>query len=272
MAPGENVGVLTAQSLGEPSTQMTLNTFHLAGFGGANVTLGIPRLVEIIMTASRHIKTPLMELYLRSPHGQDEAKAERLAHKLRCIRLDEVVQRVQSSERIGKGSDGSKMRLYRVQMDLRDLNSFDLEEDEVKLAIQKQFLPKLNAVITKEPGMKIRQSQVRESVHGDGDGEESEEEDEDDIDEKEEESAPEEDGEEEDDDDEEEKEDEDEEKSNGDEMEVDDEESSDDEEEKRYCVLPCPLPPLSWYPFSHPHLICYFRVDTPRHEVSIFSL
>lgn len=47
ISPGECVGALAAQSFGEPSTQMTLNTFHLAGHGGANVTLGIPRLKEI---------------------------------------------------------------------------------------------------------------------------------------------------------------------------------------------------------------------------------
>ena len=57
-APGEAVGALAAQSVGEPSTQMTLNTFHLAGHGAGNVTLGIPRLREIIMTASAAIKTP----------------------------------------------------------------------------------------------------------------------------------------------------------------------------------------------------------------------
>merc|ERR1719421_1357488 len=56
--PGEAVGVIAAQSLGEPSTQMTLNTFHLAGHGGANVTLGIPRLREILQTAARNISTP----------------------------------------------------------------------------------------------------------------------------------------------------------------------------------------------------------------------
>ena len=54
------VGCVAAQSVGEPSTQMTLNTFHLAGHGGANVTLGIPRLREVIMTASKKLKTPTM--------------------------------------------------------------------------------------------------------------------------------------------------------------------------------------------------------------------
>jgi len=43
VAPGEAVGVLAAQGIGEPSTQMTLNTFHLAGHGAGNVTLGVPR-------------------------------------------------------------------------------------------------------------------------------------------------------------------------------------------------------------------------------------
>merc|ERR1719424_605339 len=62
--PGEAVGVVAAQSMGEPSTQMTLNTFHLAGHGGANVTLGIPRLREIVQTASRNIATPHMKLPL----------------------------------------------------------------------------------------------------------------------------------------------------------------------------------------------------------------
>eukprot|EP01134_Creolimax_fragrantissima_P007681 CFRG7681T1 len=62
--PGEAVGLLAAQSVGEPSTQMTLNTFHFAGFGAMNVTLGIPRLREILMTASQHIKTPAMTLPL----------------------------------------------------------------------------------------------------------------------------------------------------------------------------------------------------------------
>lgn len=59
-APGETVGSIAAQSVGEPSTQMTLNTFHLAGHGGANVTLGIPRLREIIMTAAKTLKVRIV--------------------------------------------------------------------------------------------------------------------------------------------------------------------------------------------------------------------
>ncbi|KAJ1302520.1 hypothetical protein OPQ81_002837 [Rhizoctonia solani] len=62
--PGEAVGLIASQGVGEPSTQMTLNTFHFAGHGAANVTLGIPRLREIVMTASTKPKTPTMTLPL----------------------------------------------------------------------------------------------------------------------------------------------------------------------------------------------------------------
>lgn len=63
--PGQAVGCTAAQSIGEPSTQMTLNTFHLAGHGGVNLTLGIPRLRELLMTSSDKIKTPIMQLYFK---------------------------------------------------------------------------------------------------------------------------------------------------------------------------------------------------------------
>jgi DNA-directed RNA polymerase II subunit RPB1 len=61
--PGEMVGSIAAQSIGEPATQMTLNTFHNAGISSKNVTLGVPRINEIINVAS-NIKTPSMKIYL----------------------------------------------------------------------------------------------------------------------------------------------------------------------------------------------------------------
>ncbi|EMR71753.1 putative rna polymerase ii largest subunit protein [Eutypa lata UCREL1] len=62
VSPGEMVGVLAAQSIGEPATQMTLNTFHFTGIAAKNVTLGVPRLKEILNVAS-NIKTPSMIVY-----------------------------------------------------------------------------------------------------------------------------------------------------------------------------------------------------------------
>ena len=74
---GEPVGVLAAQSVGEPSTQMTLNTFHFAGRGDMNVTLGIPRLREILMVASQNIKTPSMTIPFL-PHVSERKKGNRI--------------------------------------------------------------------------------------------------------------------------------------------------------------------------------------------------
>ncbi|KAI0804397.1 DNA-directed RNA polymerase II subunit RPB1 [Xylaria sp. FL0064] len=71
--PGEMVGVLAAQSIGEPATQMTLNTFHFTGIASKNVTLGVPRLKEILNVAS-NIKTPSMLVYQSGTPTQEQAK------------------------------------------------------------------------------------------------------------------------------------------------------------------------------------------------------
>lgn len=62
---GESIGTVAAQSIGEPTTQMTLNTFHFAGVSAKNVTLGVPRLTEII-NISKNIKTPSLTVYLQA--------------------------------------------------------------------------------------------------------------------------------------------------------------------------------------------------------------
>lgn len=80
--PGEPVGLLAAQSIGEPSTQMTLNTFHFAGRGDMNVTLGIPRLREILMMASKNIKTPSMEIPFMN---QNSDNLQQTAEKFRIM-------------------------------------------------------------------------------------------------------------------------------------------------------------------------------------------
>jgi DNA-directed RNA polymerase I subunit RPA1 len=83
------VGVIAAQSVGEPSTQMTLNTFHLAGHGAGNVTLGIPRLKEILTTTGKDVKTPTMTLPMFTP-SIDEAK--HFASMIERINLSEIVR------------------------------------------------------------------------------------------------------------------------------------------------------------------------------------
>lgn len=73
--PGEMVGPLAAQSLGEPATQMTLNTFHYAGVSAKNVTLGVPRLKEI-MNVSKRPKTPSLTVFLIGKPARDAEKAK----------------------------------------------------------------------------------------------------------------------------------------------------------------------------------------------------
>lgn len=73
--PGEMVGALAAQSLGEPATQMTLNTFHYAGVSAKNVTLGVPRLKEII-NVSKRPKTPSLTVFLLGQAARDTEKCK----------------------------------------------------------------------------------------------------------------------------------------------------------------------------------------------------
>ena len=106
-APGEAVGVIAAQSVGEPSTQMTLNTFHFAGRGEANVTLGIPRLRELLMAAARRIGTPVMTLPMApAAPGGGEAAARRLAASLRRVTLAELLEHFELCERPFDASHG----------------------------------------------------------------------------------------------------------------------------------------------------------------------
>jgi DNA-directed RNA polymerase subunit A" len=64
--PGESVGIVSAESIGEPGTQMTLNTFHFAGVAEMNVTVGLPRIIEIL-DGRKAIQTPMMEIFLKKP-------------------------------------------------------------------------------------------------------------------------------------------------------------------------------------------------------------
>lgn len=97
LEPGEAVGVLAAQGVGEPSTQMTLNTFHHAGSSSAHVTLGIPRLRELLMTASKYPKTPSMTLPIIGKDPQTGAK--RLCRRLQNIRLLDLLVQIEVREK-----------------------------------------------------------------------------------------------------------------------------------------------------------------------------
>ena len=87
--PGESVGLVSAESIGEPGTQMTLNTFHFAGVSEMNVTTGLPRIIEIL-DSRKEIKTPMMEIFLKPSHNTIE-KIKDFAAKIKETRLGEFV-------------------------------------------------------------------------------------------------------------------------------------------------------------------------------------
>lgn len=153
-APGEAVGCIAAQSVGEPSTQMTLNTFHLAG-SGANVTLGIPRLREIIMTASKELKTPTMSVPLRACVSEKEAV--RMTRDFTRLTLMEVIachEGVQVTTTLQQNDGGSWDRAYYVTLKLhpaeRIMEAFGLKLPDIARAVTKTFIPKLGEIMKRE--------------------------------------------------------------------------------------------------------------------------
>jgi DNA-directed RNA polymerase II subunit RPB1 len=92
--PGEMCGTLAAQSIGEPATQMTLNTFHYAGVSSKNVTLGVPRLKEIINVAT-NIKTPSLTVYLDPSISANATQAKNVQQELAYTSLRTVTAAVE---------------------------------------------------------------------------------------------------------------------------------------------------------------------------------
>ena len=95
VAPGEMVGIIAAQSIGEPTTQMTLNTFHFAGVASkSNVTRGVPR-IEEILSLSEKPKNPSCTVFLLDEAEEDQAQALKTMHRLEHTRLRSLVKVVQ---------------------------------------------------------------------------------------------------------------------------------------------------------------------------------
>ena len=92
ISAGEAIGIITAQSFGEPSTQMALNVFHFAGVAEMQVTSGLPRLIEIF-DARRTPSTPEMEIYLNKQYD-NEKNAKVLAEKIKEIRLKDIIKEI----------------------------------------------------------------------------------------------------------------------------------------------------------------------------------
>ena len=95
VTPGEMVGMISGQSIGEVSTQMTLNTFHFAGVASkSNVTRGVPR-IEEILSLSSNPKNPSMTIYLKEEDETDKEKVNTIMTMLEHTKLEDIVKSVE---------------------------------------------------------------------------------------------------------------------------------------------------------------------------------
>jgi DNA-directed RNA polymerase subunit A' len=89
--PGQAVGIVTAQSIGEPGTQMTLRTFHFAGIKERNVTLGLPRLIELVDARKKPV-TPTMDIYLDEESKKSREKAIEVARNILQTKITDLLE------------------------------------------------------------------------------------------------------------------------------------------------------------------------------------
>lgn len=134
IAPGEMVGVIAAQSIGEPATQMTLNTFHFAGVSAkSNVTRGIPRLTELLHL-SKNMKSPSTKIFIRDEFNQDRNKSTYVKNKIEYIVLKDIV------------------KINQIYFDPTNDSAFEtsIEEDREMLQIYQEFTEIQNIDFQKE--------------------------------------------------------------------------------------------------------------------------
>jgi DNA-directed RNA polymerase subunit A" len=140
---GEPVGVVTAQSIGEPGTQMTMRTFHYAGVAEMNVTLGLPRLIEIV-DARKAPSTPVMEIHLTPELRMKLGETKKLASLIETTKIADIaeVQTDITKMEIRILADEKKMK--RRSITLEDIESklqkskYIFERDGGKIALKSE--------------------------------------------------------------------------------------------------------------------------------------
>jgi DNA-directed RNA polymerase subunit A' len=133
--PGEAAGIVSAQSIGEPGTQMTLRTFHFAGVREQNVTLGLPRLIEIV-DARKIPSTPNMTVFLDPKHKTSREKAQEVATLLTHTTLEDIASTVETD-------------VAHMKVDVK-LNPQAMRDREVSVAEVREALVLTNADVKVE--------------------------------------------------------------------------------------------------------------------------
>ena len=128
VAPGEAVGVVASQTCGEISTQLTLNTFHLAGVGAKIIVAGVPRLREVIgLTKSDKMKKKTMEIFLKEEYNTDKEEVEIIANKLKYTKLSDIIVKseimYESDQSVSETEQEEFVAIYDEFSDLFDLGN-----------------------------------------------------------------------------------------------------------------------------------------------------
>jgi DNA-directed RNA polymerase subunit A" len=129
ISPGESIGIVTAESLGEPSTQMALNVFHFAGVAEVQVTRGLPRLIEIF-DARKETSTPSMTIYLKPEYTKDEKTIKRVASYIKEMTLKEIVQEFTINAFKG---------CIEITLDEGKIKLFGFSKDQLKKILKENF-------------------------------------------------------------------------------------------------------------------------------------
>ncbi|MBN1544158.1 DNA-directed RNA polymerase subunit A'' [Candidatus Woesearchaeota archaeon] len=124
--PGESVGLIAAESIGEQGTQMTLNTFHYAGVAEMNVTVGLPRLIEVL-DGRKNISTPMMEIYLKAPYNKGK-DIKQIALSIKENKLKDIASEF---------SINVAELIVEVALDEQKVNAIGIDMAKVKKAVEK---------------------------------------------------------------------------------------------------------------------------------------
>src|SRR3990167_5312299 len=123
--------MIAAESIGEPGTQMTLNTFHFAGVAEMNVTLGLPRIIEIL-DGRKELDNPMMEIYLKKPYATGK-KIEDLRHL--ALQIKETKLRDIATEFTINIADFT----IEVKLDKEKMKTIEVTNGKVLDAVSKQL-------------------------------------------------------------------------------------------------------------------------------------
>ena len=162
MEPGEAVGIVAAQSIGEPGTQMTLRTFHYAGVKEQNVTLGLPRLIEIV-DARRIPSTPIMTIYLTEKYRKNKELTVEIARNIIYTGLETIASAIYEDpvrEEIVVELNRSMMEDRAITIDyLKNQlevpnGTFELKSDTIQIVPTK--VENLKKLFGKVPGLYVK--------------------------------------------------------------------------------------------------------------------